>query len=138
MTTLLQLGAPGIYTLPPEPIRSLTGARMDVCAFAGVAPRGPSRRPALDGDAGWIVRPCDGDATRWPRTVAVAVESFDAYRRLYGGFEGPGLLPYAVASFFENGGIRAYVVRVVPSYDGDDAMAKVAKVQGMARRRPPM
>lgn len=135
MTTLLHLGAPGIYTLPPEPIRSLTGARMDVCAFAGVAPRGPSRRPALDGDAGWIVRPCDGDATRWPRTVAVAVESFDAYRRLYGGFEGPGLLPYAVASFFENGGIRAYVVRVVPSYDGDDAMAKVAK-GGFSRLRP--
>jgi uncharacterized protein len=41
VVTHLQLGAPGIYSLPPEPIRQLTGARMDVCAFAGVAPRGP-------------------------------------------------------------------------------------------------
>ncbi len=126
MAAHLQLGAPGIYTLPSEPIRNLTGARMDVCAFVGVAPRGPSRRPALDGDAEWIVRPCDGDVARWPRTEALAVETFDAYRRRYGGFEGPGLLPYAVASFFENGGIRAYVVRVVPAYARDDAKARVA------------
>lgn len=136
MATRLQLGAPGIYALPPEPIRNLTGARMDVCAFAGVAPRGPSRRPSLDGPADWIARPCEGDSARWPRTVAVPVESFDAYRRLYGGFEGPGLLPYAVASFFENGGLRAYVVRAVPSYGGDDAKAKVAR-GSFARIRPP-
>ncbi|MEA2481129.1 MAG: uncharacterized protein QOJ07_3051, partial [Thermoleophilaceae bacterium] len=36
-----------------------------------------------------------------------------------GGFDGPGRLPYAVASFFEQGGRRAYVVRIVP----DDAGA---------------
>jgi hypothetical protein len=46
----------------------------------------------------------------------VPVESFDEYRRLYGGFEGPGLLPYAVASFFEQGGRRAYIVRIVHQY----------------------
>ncbi len=126
MATPVQLGAPGIYALPTEPIRSLTGARMDVCAFVGVAPRGPARRPALDGDADWIARPCDGDAARWPRSEPLAVESFGEYRRRYGGFEGPGLLPYAVASFFENGGIRALVVRIVPAYGGDDAKAKVA------------
>ncbi len=108
---------------------------MDVCAFAGVAPRGPSRRPALGGDARWIEPPCDGDARRWPRTSAVPVESFDAYRRLYGGFEGPGLLPYAVASFFENGGLRAYVVRTVPAYGGDDERAPVARGT-LARVRP--
>jgi hypothetical protein len=135
VSTRLQLGAPGIYALPPEPIRQLTGARMDVCAFAGVAPRGPSRRPSLDGAADWIARPCDGDAARWPRTVAVPVDSFDAYRRLYAGFEGPGLLPYAVASFFENGGLRAFVVRAVPSYGGDDSKAKVAR-GGFSRLRP--
>jgi hypothetical protein len=68
----------------------------------------------------------------FPRSVAVAVESFDAYRRLFGGFEGPGLLPYAVASFFENGGIRAYVVRIVHQHwlpDGSpDAVANAGRV----------
>jgi len=114
----IQLGAPGIYEIPTEPLRALTGARMDVCAFVGVAPRGPARRPAFPG-VDWAERPCQGDAPSFPRSVAVPVESFDEYRRLYGGFEGcPGLLPYAVASFFENGGLRAYVVRIVPEYDG--------------------
>src|SRR6187431_484534 len=106
-------GAPGLYYLPEEPIRALTGARMDVCAFVGVAPRGPARPPRFD--APWAQRPCD-DGAEFPRSLAVPVESFDAYRRLYGGFEGPGLLPYAVASFFEQGGQRAYVVRVVHDY----------------------
>jgi hypothetical protein len=115
--TRLQLGAPGIYSPPPDPIRALTGARMDVCGFVGVAPRGPARRPAFPG-VEWAERPCEGNAAAFPRSVAVPVESFDEYRRLYGGFEGPGLLPYAVASFFENGGLRAYVVRVVPAYGG--------------------
>jgi hypothetical protein len=54
------------------------------------------------------------------RTVAVAVESFDEYRHLYGEFEGPGLLPYAVASFFEQGGRRAYVARIVHEYPDPD------------------
>jgi hypothetical protein len=136
LVTRLQLGAPGVYALPPEPIRQLTGARMDVCAFVGVGPRGPARRPVLDGDASWIERPCDGDAARWPRSTPVPVESFDQYRRLYGGFEGPGLLPYALASFFENGGLRAYTVRIVPSYGGDDEAAPVAR-GGLVRIRPP-
>ncbi len=119
MAPRLHLGAraPGIYDLPSEPLRQLTGARMDVCAFVGVAPRGPARPPAFSG-VDWTERPCQGDASSFPRSVAVPVESFEAYRRAYGGFEGLGLLPYAVASFFENGGIRAYVVRIVPAYDG--------------------
>src|SRR5689334_14464505 len=90
-TVPLVLGAPGIYRAPAAPIRALTDVRMDVCAFAGVAPRGPEHTP-------------------------VAVESWAAYTRLFGGFDGPGRLPYAVASFFENGGDRAYIVRIVHRY----------------------
>lgn len=113
MTTRLSLGAPGVYPIPDEPVRALTGARMDVCAFVGVAPRGPARPRTFDAD--WGRAP--GDASRAPvRSVAMPIESLDAYRRLYGGFEGPGLLPYAVASFFEQGGARAYVVRIVHAY----------------------
>ncbi len=90
------LGAPGVYHVAPSAVRSLTGVRMDVAAFVGVAPRGPARASQ--------------------RSIPVAVESWDEYRRLYGSFEGPGLMPYAVASFFEQGGTRAYIVRIVHDY----------------------
>ena len=108
-------GAPGLYPVPPAPTRALTGVRMDVAAFVGVAPRGPARVPVVNEE--W---PADAPLLdpRRPRrrTVPVAVESFDEYRRAFGGFEGPGLLPYAVAAFFDQGGRRAYVARVVHDY----------------------
>jgi hypothetical protein len=111
----IPVGAPGIYKLPDSPLRALTGERMDVCAFVGVAPRGPVRVPVVNEK--WLDdRPCVEDARPRRRTVAVAVESFDDYRRLFGAFEGPGLLPYAVAAFFEQGGRRAYIARIVHDY----------------------
>jgi hypothetical protein len=88
---------------------------MDVCAFVGVAPRGPARVPVIDEK--WLDdRPCVEPHRPRRRSVAVAVEDFNEYRRLFGGFEGPGLLPYAVASYFEQGGQRAYVTRIVHDY----------------------
>ena len=44
----VQIGAPGVYLAPPAPARQLLGVRMDVCAFVGVAPRGPARVPYTD------------------------------------------------------------------------------------------
>jgi hypothetical protein len=103
---------------------------MDVCAFAGVAPRGPSRTPVIDEQ--WRDdRPCVETDRPRRRTVAWPVESFDEYRRLFGGFEGPGLLPYAVASFFEQGGRRAYITRIVHEY-GDAAKNAGGVAQGDA------
>jgi len=103
---------------------------MDVCAFVGVAPRGPSRVPMFDAD--WAPRLCAEGATGM-RSVPTAVESWDEYVRRYGAFEGPGLLPYAVASFFENGGIRAYVVRIVHDYlKPDGSEDDVANAKGVA------
>lgn len=115
-TSRIPLGAPGIYLYPDTPLRSLTGVRLDVCAFVGVAPRGPAREPVFD-EKWRDDRPCVEPERPRRRTVAVAVESFDEYRQLYGEFDGPGLLPYAVASFFEQGGRRAYIARVVHEYD---------------------
>jgi hypothetical protein len=131
-TSRVTLGAPGVYRAPDVPLRALTGVRMDVCGFAGVAPRGPVRVPRFD--ALWRDdRPCV--LAGWPRrrTTAVAVESFDEYRRLFGGFEGPGLLPYAVAAFFENGGRRAYVARIVHDYGtaADDEGVSEGKLSGV-------
>ena len=106
---------------------------MDVCAFAGIAPRGPARTPYTDDD--WLEAGLDPDRLRGAlgtsmcvdpdrprrRSIAVAVDSWDDYTRLYGEFEGPGRLPYAVAAFFDQGGRRAYVVRIVHDYgDGSD------------------
>ena len=127
MIPRLALGAPGIYRVPDQPLRGLTGVRMDVCAFVGVAPRGPARVPVYDAD--WAPKPCRDGATM-THSVAVAVDSWNAYQQIYGAFEGPGLLPYAVASFFENGGLRAYIVRIVHEYLGSDA---TKNTQGIAR-----
>jgi hypothetical protein len=105
------LGIPGVYEVPDAPLRSLTGVRMDVCAFVGIAPRGPAQRPVFR--ASWMDPPTE-ELPENLRTVPVAIESWADYRRIFGGFEGPGRLPYAVASFFENGGRRAWILRIVP------------------------
>jgi uncharacterized protein len=106
------LGAPGVIYVPDVAPRLLVGVPMDVVAFVGVAPRGPA----------WEL----ADPRVWPvpdgvvrtRSVPVAVESWDDYVEHFGSFEGPGLLPYAVASFFQQGGRRAWVVRVVADQPG--------------------
>ncbi len=134
MTLPLSLGAPGIYRDPQTagpPL--LAGEPMDVCAFVGVAPRGPVREPEL-GETWRYDRPCVEPGRRRRRSLARAVESLDEYRRLYGGFTGPGRLPYAVAAFFEQGGRRAYVVRVVHDYGKIGAgVSDPRNAQGVAR-----
>src|SRR5690606_31021337 len=51
---------------------------------------------------------------------------------------GPGRLPYAVAAFFENGGRRAYVTRIVHDYgDGhaaNDEATAVGRLLGLSPR----
>jgi hypothetical protein len=109
------IGPPGVYYEPAAATFSLTGVRMDVCAFAGVAVRGPARVPVAHDEYSRGLSLVDRLRPR-RRSVAVPVESFQDYRRLFGGFEGPGLLPYAVQAFFEQGGVRAYIVRIVHDY----------------------
>ena len=129
----LTLGAPGIYRVADEPLRALTGVRMDGCAFVGVAPRGPARQPWLD--APWA--PQSGEQGLRPRrSQAVAVQSWQGYLDLFGGFEGPGLLPYAVSAFFANGGQRAWVVRIVHDYrHADGSPDEQAAAAGTANSR---
>lgn len=107
------LGAPGAFALPDARPPSLHPQRMDVCAFVGVAPRGPACEP--ENDHGWISghRLVTDPSIPLRRTRAIAVSSFDEYRLHFGGFEGPGALPHAVASFFEQGGRLAWVARIV-------------------------
>lgn len=121
------LGAPGIRVVVPEPVRTITGVRRDVAAFAGVAPRGPARLPEEPLDPGadmavWLAGPRR-------RSVAVPVTSWDEYRHRFGGFEGPGRLPYAVSAFFAQGGEKAWVVRIVHDH-GDPLVDAEACASG--------
>jgi hypothetical protein len=100
VTTGLQLGAPGVYPAPAPVDRSFRPVRLDVAGFVGVAPRGPVDEPVL--------------VRRW-----------SDYLVRFGGFSQPGLLlPYAVSAFFEQGGERAWVVRVAPREGAADATAR--------------
>jgi hypothetical protein len=61
--------------------------RTDIACFIGIAPEGPPDTP-------------------------VPVESFRQFQSHFGGFTGAGYLAYAVKAFFENGGARAWIIRV--------------------------
>jgi hypothetical protein len=106
------LGAPGVVYVPQIDPRVLVGVRMDIAAFAGVAPRGPAFE--LADPHAWAYP----DGVVRTRSVPVVVESWDDYAERFGSFEGPGLLPYAVAAFFQQGGQRAQIVRIVHDLDG--------------------
>ena len=46
-------------------------------------------------------------------TKATLVGSFSEYARVFGKYISPGFLPYAVEGFFQNGGKRCFIARVV-------------------------
>lgn len=117
------LGAPGVFAAPASPVREITGVRRDVAAFFGVAPRGQARVPLGPPEA-------DEDLLQWMatqrihRSVPVRVTSWNEYLHHFGGYEGPGRLPYAVSAFFAGGGEEAWVTRIVHDYaDAGDDMA---------------
>ena len=117
---------------------------MDVCAFVGVAPRGPAWTPYTDEE--WLEAGLDParlrgalattscvDPTRpRRRSVAIPVGSWDEYTRIFGHFEGPGQLPYAVATFFDQGGRRAYIVRVVHDDGSSEARTASGVIEGLS------
>jgi hypothetical protein len=81
--------APGAYLQrydrPPPATANL---RTDIAGFVGIAERGPVG-------------------------TAVTIESFRQFQAVFGNFIGSGFLAYSLRAFFENGGRRARVVRVV-------------------------
>src|SRR4051794_10268898 len=76
---------------------AIAGARMDVLGLVGIARKGP-----LD--------------------CAIPVESTRQFEAHFGGFTGAGYLAYALKAFFDNGGRKAWVVRVA-AQDGPNAAA---------------
>ncbi|MEW5770365.1 MAG: phage tail sheath C-terminal domain-containing protein [Pseudomonadota bacterium] len=129
------LGAPGVFTLPRQRPSSPQPQRMDVCAFVGVAPRGPAREPEDGHGQVRGHRLVSDPAVPLRRSLAVPVHGFDEYRRHFGGFEGPGALPHAVAAFFEQGGRQAWVVRIVHA-EAATTLATGRATGGLAAGQP--
>lgn len=102
--------APGVYVEEvgrgPAPIESVPTA---TTAFLGETERGP--------------------------TTPTLITSFTEYRRLFGGaFADAGYMGHAVAGFFENGGKRAVIARIVPAVTGAPV---AADFEGVSRGGDP-
>ena len=128
-----RLGAPGVYLGPPAPARALTGVRMDVCAFVGVAPRGPARvrTPTAHRGAAARIRRA---RSRTPARPTPAARSVAGRGRELGRVRAPVrrasrarvCCPTRSPSFFEQGGRRAYVVRIVHEFPAARVAARRA------------
>src|SRR3954447_1051785 len=81
--------APGVYFEPIDRSSAVIApARTDIAAFLGITQKGPAHTPT-------------------------AVESWAQFQSVFGGFLPNGYLAYCAKAFFENGGQRLYVVRIV-------------------------
>jgi uncharacterized protein len=90
---------PGVYTLElPSAVRPIEGVSTSTAAFVGFASKGPVPGTTLP----------NGKAAQ-----PLLVTSFTDYQRNFGGFRADSFLTYSARAFFENGGQRLYVVRVV-------------------------
>ena len=80
---------PGVYFERSDAVQSrILGLRTDIAGFVGIAERGPGNLP-------------------------IPIDSWRQFEAYFGGFIGSGYLAYAVRAFFENGGRRCWVVRVI-------------------------
>ncbi len=92
---------PGVYVQEvPSAVRPIEGVSTSTAAFIGVTDKGPVPGTLLP--TGRAAQP-------------LLVTSFTQYTRSFGGFRTDSFLSYAVQAFFQNGGQRLYVVRVIPS-----------------------
>jgi phage tail sheath protein FI len=90
---------PGVYVQEvPSAVRPIQGVSTSTAAFIGVAQKGPIPGTILPN--GRMAQP-------------LLVTSFTDFQRQYGGFVQESFLPYAAQAFFQNGGRRLYIVRIV-------------------------
>ena len=90
---------PGVFVVEtPSAVRPIEGVSTSTAAFIGYASQGPIPGTRLPN--GRMAQP-------------QMVTSFTDYTRNFGGFREDSFLTYAARAFFENGGKRLYVVRVV-------------------------
>lgn len=91
---------PGVYVQEsPSAVRPIEGVSTSTAAFIGIADKGPVPGTLLP---------------KGSPAYPMLVTSFTEYTRAFGGFRADSFLTYAVQAFFQNGGQRLYVVRVIP------------------------
>src|SRR5688572_33319836 len=109
MAVMPEHGTPDVYVLETGGRPAITAVATGVAGFVGVAERGP--------------------------TAPTLVTSWADFQQQFGGFidQPPFVtpywrLPYAVRGFFDNGGTRLYVARVLDAMTtaGPDDLAAVA------------
>ena len=80
---------PGVYVQEESSgARPIEGASTSTAAFVGTAARGRPNYPTF-------------------------VTSWTQFERIFGGFDKNHPMPLSVYQFFQNGGVRAYIVRVL-------------------------
>src|ERR1700757_811107 len=90
---------PGVYVQEVSSgVRPIEGVSTSTAAFVGVADKGPIPGTILP--TGRPAQP-------------VLVTSLTEYTRQFGGFRQDSFLTYAARAFFENGGRRLYIIRIV-------------------------
>jgi phage tail sheath protein FI len=113
--------SPGTYIeeLPPQ-LRAIEGVSTSTAGFVGVTQRGPAPGFVLPFDP-QPAGPNNMVVALAPDPTPVLVTSFADFTRQFGN---PLQLPdptnnsylgYAVQAFFANGGLRAYIARVIPT-----------------------
>src|SRR5215471_766626 len=89
---------PGVYVIElPAAVKPIEGVSTSTAGFVGVTDKGPL--PGFHMPVG-------------AAPVPPLITSFAEYSRLFGGYRSDSFLTYAVQNFFDNGGKRAYIVRV--------------------------
>ena len=82
------LSYPGVYVEEiPSGVRTITGVATSITAFVGRTQRGPA-------------------------DVAVTINSYPDFERIFGGLWNDGPLSFAVRDFYLNGGGQAIIVRI--------------------------
>ena len=100
---------PGVYVQEvPAAVKPIEGASTSTAGFVGVADKGPV--PGFEMPF--------GDPPRPP-----LVTSFAEYTRIFGSYRRDSFLTYSVQNFFDNGGKRAYIVRVAVTDDPPQSVA---------------
>ena len=91
---------PGVYVQEvPSAVRPIEGVATSTAAFIGITDKGPVPGTLLP--SGRAAQP-------------LLVTSLTEYTRNFGGYRSDSFLTYSVNAFFQNGGRRLYIVRVIP------------------------
>ena len=127
--------SPGVFTEEvPSGLKAIEGVSTSTAAFVGPAAHGPVPGLSLP-----PFKPSNGFLLT-PDPATVLVTSFAEFQRAFGsplplplpGLPDFGYLGYAVRAFFDNGGKRAYITRIVDAKTSTFGKMRIS--QGVAYR----